>query len=129
MAPLFKRYGSKENQVSSERKPIGEVVYVGGAGYQLFSRTFKGKVKRSARVGTPYTKTHDQGTPNERTTTEIFSEMTEESPYDFIEAAKVAAEELAALRRQSFRCEHQAAKPEAKANLELVAGANETKVA
>ena len=88
MARLVKRYGSEEKQVSSERKPIGEVVYVGGAGYQLFSRTFKGKVKRSARVGTPYTKTHDQGTPNERTTTEIFSEMTEESPYDFIEDRK-----------------------------------------
>lgn len=77
-------------------KPIGEIVLVGRAAYQVFSHSYRGEVEYRAEVGKPY---KDKATG----VTKILPFMQDHSTRDFIEATQRASGVIEELRQSAFR--------------------------
>ncbi len=82
--------------MANTNKPLGEIVLIGSAAYQLYSDTFRGRVQYYAKVGKPLL---------DRKTGEasVLPWMTDNATRDFLAAAEQAAEELEQLRNAAFR--------------------------
>ncbi|QEG35910.1 hypothetical protein [Bythopirellula goksoeyrii] len=77
-------------------KPIGEIVLVGRAAYQLYSHTYRGVVQYRAKVGKPWTNAQTGETL-------VLPFMQDDSARDFMEASRQAGEQVEALRAAQFR--------------------------
>lgn len=76
-------------------KPIGDIVLIGRAGYQIYSHTYRGEVEYRADVGKPW---------KDRTSgiTKVLPFMQDHSTADFQRAAEQAANKLEELRQAAF---------------------------
>lgn len=76
-------------------KPIGDIVLVGRAGYQIYSHTYRGEVEYRADVGKPW---KDKATG----ITRVLPFMQDHSTADFQRATEQAANRLEELRQAAF---------------------------
>ena len=106
-----------------EPKPVGEIVLVGRAGYQIYSEIWNNRVQFTARIGKPFKKKES----GER---RIVAVMEAESTDDFLRAAEKARQQLEQIRQAEFQrdVEQQHGIVE-KASLQLVATTDETQAA
>jgi len=81
--------------MNQQDKPIGDIVLVGRAAYQLYSHNYRGEVEYRADVGVPW--------KNKATgITKILPFMQDHSTRDFAHAAQKAAAKLEQLRQNAF---------------------------
>lgn len=84
--------------MGNESTPVGPIVLVGRAGYQIHSEVWNGKLRFHARVGKPFKKkeTGERG---------IVSIMEADGTDDFVRAAEAAKHQLEHIRQADFQRE------------------------